>query len=40
MIEILAREVVEVPGPHHNEPVEALVLQRLDEPFRVGVETR
>ena len=40
MLVLRVGKKVEVVCPHHNEPVEALVLQRLDEPFRVGVEIR
>ena len=38
VLEIHAGEMVEVACTHHDEPVEALVLQRLDESLRVGVE--
>ena len=38
MLHVLAGEVIEVTRPHHDEPVEALSLDGLDEPLRVGVE--
>lgn len=38
MIEIFAGEVVHVPGPHHNKPVQVFVLERLDESLRVCIE--
>ena len=40
MFEVFAGEVVQVPCPHHDEPVQALALERLDEPLHVSVEIR
>lgn len=38
VFDVLTGEMIEVLRPHHDEPVEALTLQHLDEPLGVGVE--
>lgn len=40
VVDVLVQEMIQMPGPEHDEVIEALGLDALDEPLDVGVEVR